>query len=425
MLLNKEYFREIVQTLKRNKLRTFLTGFAVAWGIFFLILLLGAGSGVRNALIYNINLQGDTQTHASFWIFATNMPYKGYPAGRVVRLNKRDAQVIAQEVPEIKALFPRWSRWTTLSGRTGNTKEGSLECADPRMFTTVKELQLLSGRVINQADDAQLRKVCLLPKDVALALYNTPDAVGQELGTQHGAFTVIGVYNASSGMGQSSVYIPQSVFSKLFPSSTTSFNHCSLYCPELRTDADVQRLKDNLFEVIARLKEIHPQDKESLFLNSTIENNKRISALTVGLDMFLWFMGLSTLLIGVIGVANIMLVTVRERIREIGIRKALGARSRHIVSMILTESVLITLVSGLVGLILGVGALALAEYLMQRMGWGNVSVMDTQTTMFRNPVIEPGVAIAALLVMVLSGLIAGYVPARRAARIPAVEAMRE
>ena len=425
MLLNKEYFREIVQTLKRNKLRTFLTGFAVAWGIFFLMLLLGAGSGIKNGLTYNIALQGDGENAVSFHIWPTNMPYKGYPSGRWIELNHNDLEVIRREVPQIKGLYPSMNVWSTLQGEGGNAKEGSVQAANPEIFTTIKELKLLGGRFINQADNKQKRKVCLIPRDFAQSLYNTTDAVGRDLNTSYASFKVIGVYDSSSGMGQSPVWIPNEVFEKLFPSVAATTSNCDLNCPDVRTEADLVKLKNDLFAVIARLKEVNPQDTEILYVSSTMENKKRTDMLMAGLDMFLWFMGLSTLLIGVIGVANIMLVTVRERIREIGIRKALGAKRKHIVSMVLTESVLITLISGLVGLIFGVSALAGAEYLIEKMHWGSVSAMDAEMTMFRSPVVPPGVAIAALLLMVTAGLIAGYVPAKRAAQIPAVEAMRE
>lgn len=421
MIFSGEYFQEIGATLRRNKLRTFLTGFAVAWGVLFLILLLGVGTGIRQGMRTNMEFNGDTDTSVSIYLQNTTIPYKGHTTHRPY-LTLNEWNTLGQQISLIKEIYMGRSTWGPVHAEGGSSSNIDINGVSSDFLRKVRNMKLVDGRLLNPTDSRLLTKNIIISDKTARKIFGSRRAVGQRLHTILKEFLIVGVYK---GQGAEEAYIPQETFDRLLPEHAATSSYAVMYCPEVRSEKALKQLQQELFAKISLMKEIHPDDKGVIYLFSGYQYTRSMDRIFGGLDTFLWIMGLSTLLIGIVGVANIMLVTVRERMREIGIRKAIGARRRHIISMIITESVIVTLVAGMIGLVLAVGCLALANYLIKSTGAGLKTVADNTFTLFGDPVIPPSVAISVVLVMVISGALAGFIPARKAVRIPAIEAMRE
>lgn len=419
----QDHLWEIFLTLGRNKLRTLLTGFAVAWGVLLLILLLGVSTGIQSGMIHNIRQEGSSQSSIHLYLWSTSMPYKGHPEGRSLYFSStQELQRIFQGIPAIEAYYPTLIGYFPVSTPKSEVNL-SVEGVDQDYFQKISSLQILQGRGILSSDNSQKQKVILIDKTTADRLFDTPDIVGRQVSLLHSIYTVVGVYKNSGKSGMA--YIPFSSFSIQFPQFLRTIYQVSLYCPSVTTEEQLKSLQATLNQRIALLKECDPQDPNLIYLDSRMQTEKQVNKVMHGLELFMWIMGISTLMIGIVGVTNIMLVSVQERMAEIGIRKALGARPRNIIQMIVSESVIITLISGLIGLVVAVALLALLSYGIETSGIGQRSIGDEHFMIFKDPVIRPSLAIGTLFLMVLSGALAGFFPARKAIQIPAIEAMRK
>lgn len=421
MLFSREYIEEIGLTLKRNKLRTFLTGFAVAWGVLFLILLLGVGAGVRSGVIYNIGQNASINDIVTASLWWTSMPYKGLDE-QSISLTESEWQRIQEGIPEIKKLYMSKEEWRSVSADGYSSTSSKIVGMNPRYAHEMKKQTMLYGRAINEIDNRLLEKNTVLSNNLAKKIFGREDVLGEYLTTPFGRFLIVGVFLSSANY---ECHIPESVYDRLSPSKILTFNSVHMYCPDIRSDQELEDLRMRIFAKVRLMRPIHPDDDRVVYITSTLSERRSVDKVLNGLDLFLWAMGLSTLLVGIVGVSNIMLVTVRERMREIGIRKALGAKRVHIISMIMTESIIVTLVSGLIGLVVGVGVLVGIEQFLLTTGMGQKTIEGESFFIFRDPIILPSVAFMTVLVMVVAGAIAGFVPTRRAVRVPAVEAMRE
>lgn len=421
MLFSKEYFQEIAVTLRRNKLRTFLTGFSVAWGVLFLILLLGVGTGIRSGVHKNSEANGETNDYIEFGFGVTSKPYKGLPQHRLIALTESEWQKVGEAIPQIENILMEFFSYTSAQspeGRSGNT---SLYGVTMLYLQKLNKPIILHGRALNESDMRHTAKHIVIAEGLARKLYGKENVVGQRISVGNYSFTIVGVQKSNNA---NESQIPESTFKRLFPYTSVRSTMAFIYAPEVQNNQHLKQLEQAIFAKVRLMKDIHPEDR-CYWIDSAKQNKESQRKVFRGLDMFLWAMGLSTLMVGIVGVANIMLVTVRERMREIGIRKAIGAKNGHIITMIITESVVVTLISGLVGLIIAVGSLAGVERFLQMSGLG-VKTIESQTfTIFGDPVIPPYVAIMVVMVMVVSGAIAGFVPARKAVRIPAIQAMKE
>ena len=418
--MNYALITEIWSTVRRNKLRTALTGFAVAWGIFMLIFLLGAGNGLINAMM----LQSDRFLDNSMMVGggSTSKPYDGLKEGRRIQLDDADMAVTSRNFP---GNVDETGGSLDQSGLTiscgPNYVSGTLTGVFPNEIKVNKK-EMLYGRFINRFDIEQKRKVLVLSEDDARELLpvGTERLVGRYVDVDSVAFRVVGVYKADrSGMNKSaftSFTAFRAIYNKGDDVGTIVFSFKGL---------DTQEANDAFeSQYRARINRNHraaPDDESAVWIWNRFTQNLQMNTGVAIIRTALWVVGLFTLLSGIVGVSNIMLITVKERTREFGIRKAIGAKPSSILRLIITESVVITTFFGYIGMVLGVAA---NEYMDATIGRTKVSSGPFEVTMFYDPTVGIDVCVAATAVMVLAGTLAGLIPARKAARIRPIEALR-
>lgn len=427
----REQLQELLATLAANKLRTALTGFAVGWGILLLVVLLSSGTGLSNAINKEASKLGMTLEEVELKIGWVSIPHGSWRRWAELTPTRPDFDFLRKANPEdIVALTPYqiayWQR-IEANGIAENRDVYGVEGA----YGNIRQLRLVvpGSRFISERDEAEARKVVVIPEGLAKALYNdATKALGQELAVQDIVFRVVGV-GKDTNSNWSSLYIPLSTMQLLWRQrngnmSPAGFDGAIMLCPRIKTQDECDELQRRLCRQLSARLGTSPEDENLLSLSSRAAGNDMMQSMTMGIDIFLWVIGLSTLVIGLVGVVNIMQITVAERKREIGVRKALGAKPWDIISMILSESVLVTLISGLAGLVLGVGLMAIVDRYLVQQGIGQSQIEGMELTLFLNPVINLSTAVGALLVMIIGGILAGYLPARKAVCIPVVEAMR-
>ena len=416
----RDIFVEIYSTMKRNKLRTALTGFAVAWGIFMLIFLLGAGNGLINAMM----LQSDQFLDNSMAVGGgrTSKPYDGLKEGREIELNDKDMAVTGNNFP---ANVDETGGTYDVEGLTlshgPNYVSGTLTGVYPNEIEINKK-EMLYGRFVNDIDIRQKRKVLVLSEDDARELMpaGTERLVGRYVDVDSVAFRVVGVYKADRSGMNTSAYTAfttlRAIYNKGDKVGTILFSFKGLDTQEANDAFEAQYR--------ARLNGNHraaPDDERSVWIWNRFTQNLQMNTGMGIIRTALWVVGLFTLLSGIVGVSNIMLITVKERTREFGIRKAIGAKPSSILRLIITESVVITTFFGYIGMVLGVAA---NEYMDATIGRMKVNSGLFEATMFYNPTVGIDVCVAATVVMVVAGTLAGLVPARKAARVRPIEALR-
>ncbi len=409
--------QEILYTIKHNKLRTGLTAFGVFWGIFMLILLQGAGKGLLNGV--SSRFANDVQD--SLWIFPrrTSMPYMGYNANRNIVFTESDMDAIRRQIPIVRHLS---SENTTGSFGSSivvaygsRTANASVFGVSDQYFDIKSLIEIRHGRPLNRLDQLQGRKIGFIGTRVAEQLLPPgQDPIGQRISINGISIVVGGVFWDKGQQGRMSerIYLPLSTFKNIFGGG----DRLGLLTLRPTADSDPYTLADQTAQLLRQRHHIAPEDKRAIWVINIAEQLRETKALFAAIEGFIWFVGFGTLTAGIVGVSNIMLITVRERTREIGVRKALGAGPGAIIGPLLLESVLVTGFAGYFGLVVGVGLIELVAYLFQSLGLRN--------DLFVNPEVDFRIAITALAVLMSSGLLAGLAPALKAARISPVEAMR-
>jgi putative ABC transport system permease protein len=409
-LIDIDKWQEITATIKQNKLRTFLTGFSVAWGIFMLIILLGSGKGLE----HGVEKQFESDAVNSVWFYSgeTSISYKGFKTGRRIKLNNDDYAVIKREFPEANDISSR--SWV------GGIKEINYKNkyanfnvqASLHGMQFAENIRLLEGRFINTFDEIEKRKVVAIGKPVADEFFANQKAIGKYISINGFSFLVIGVFLDSGGPGDNNrLYIPTTTAQLVFFGNQ---NFDQLVISSRISDADYSKtLSDKIKMRLAQRHEFSSDDSRAMFVNNNLENFKRIISVIQGIRIFIWIIGLGTIIAGIVGVSNIMMIVVKERTKEIGIRKSLGATANSIVLLIMQESVIITAVSGYIGLFLGLTTLHFCNKYLPR------------SDFFVNPEVDIRIAIIATIILIISGAIAGFVPAYRAAIVKPIEALKE
>ncbi|MDH6356402.1 ABC transporter permease [Parabacteroides sp. PF5-9] len=415
--------REIWSTMQKNKLRTFLTGFSVAWGIFMLIVLLAAGNGLGNGIAYNFRYMADNTV--TCWSRYTTLPYKGYLPNRSIQFTEEDVYAIKNHFPEVNLISPVNYRSDTITF----DKEyitGSIQAVHPD-FNSIIYVPVLSGkgRFLNEVDLQQRRKVVVLSPRMAEVLFrDSIEPLGSHVKIGNLMFQVIGIYEEENNSNDAPAYIPFSTGQMLYDSGYRVGN-IRFTLKGINTEEAEEAFNEQFRHFMARRHQFDPEDKNAIGSWSTGSEFRMWQGMTNGIALFIWIVGIGTLMAGVVGVSNIMLITVRERTKEFGIRKAIGAKPASILGLIIVESVLVTAVFGYIGMVLGIGLTELINYGMEMAGassgGGNP---EEETTVFRNPTVDLGIAMAATGVLVVAGVLAGYFPARKATKITAIEAMR-
>lgn len=403
-------WQEIFATIRKNKLRTFLTAFSVAWGIFMLIILLGAGRGLQNAAMYSFK----SDAVNSLWIYAgkTSKAHEGYKPGRYVRFTNKDYKetnrLNKNVVEHSSARLSVWSNSdiTYNDERVGHRVYG----VHPGTFE-LEQLKFDTGRFINQLDMKHCNKVVSISYKASDALFEDELALGKYIRLGDIPFKVVGVFRDQSDRDNERVYIPlttaQRTFGKGDRIHNLAFTAKEMSVPESKA------LAKDLKNQFAQRHNFDPEDDRAVRVNNNIENAKDIRSLFIGISAFVWLIGVGTIIAGIVGVSNIMLIVVKERTKEIGVRKAIGATPWSVINLVLMEAVTITTLAGYFGMVLGVGILEL------------VSANMPNSDFFRNPEADFSIAISATILLIISGAIAGLIPARRAAKIKPIVALRD
>jgi putative ABC transport system permease protein len=416
--------REISSTMKKNKLRTFLTGFSVAWGIFMLIVLLAAGNGLRNGIAYNFRNMADNAV--TCWSSYTTLPYKGFLPNRRIRLTEEDVYAIKRHFPEVNLITPVDYRNDTI---TFNKEylTGSVRSVYPDdNLISYRPVLAGKGRFINEVDLMQRRKVVVLsPRMVEVLFRDSIEPLGSSVKIGSLMFQVIGIYKNDENSNDAPAFIPFSTGQLLYENGNRVGN-IRFTLKGINTEEAEEAFRERFRHFMSRRHQFDPEDKNAVGMWTTGSEFRMWQGMNNGIALFIWIIGLGTLMAGIVGVSNIMLITVRERTREFGIRKALGAKPSSILGLIIVESVLVTAVFGYIGLVLGIGLTEVINYVMEMAGAGASSGGNPgeNTTVFRNPTVNMGIAMAATGVLIVAGVLAGYFPARKATKITAIEAIR-
>ncbi|WP_347159514.1 ABC transporter permease [Pontibacter chitinilyticus] len=412
-MFDLDKWQEILGTMQKNKLRTFLTAFGVFWGIFMLVLLLGAGKGLENGVY---NRFGDGAKNSIFvWSGKTAVAHKGMKPGREIKLTNDDLKAINREIADLNMLAPR----NRVAGEyTINYKKqnGSYQVfgAEP-VFLELNGERAFRGRLLNQFDENEKRKVIVLGEQASKVLFLDEDPVGKYVNIRGIYFKVVGTFKASgnnSGRREERAYIPFSTIQAAFSQP----NEVQMMALVAQNGVPATEMEKRLRTLLAQRHQFSEDDDMALGIENDETEYLKVMGLFSGIRIFVWIVGIGTLIAGIVGVSNIMMIIVKERTREIGVRKALGATPFSIVSLILQESVVITAFSGYMGLLLGTGILALLEYMMVSSGM--------EAPFFANPEVDLSVAVSATIVLVLAGALAGLMPALKAANIKPIEALR-
>lgn len=413
-MFDYDKWQEIFATIKKNKLRTVLTMLGIFWGIFMIIVLLGAGNSFQDGVTKDF---GQWATNSGFiWGQKTTVSYNGFKPGRYVRFDNTDTELILSKVSEIKHLSPR----NSLGGYGGanNVTRKNMAGAfsimgDYPQFNKIKVQQISHGRFINQKDINDFRKVAVIGLNVKNVLFEEDeDPIGKYINIRKVNFMVVGVIKPIKSDGededQNSIHVPFTTFQRAFNFK----NRVGWYAYSVKDKFKVSEIESKILTLLKEKKDISPLDEDAIGNANLQEEYEEINGLFAGLRYFTWFVGLSTLFAGIIGVSNIMLIIVKERTKEIGIRKSLGATPKSIILLIMQESVFLTLIGGYFALVFALFLLeSSADYI-------------PEDAVFAAPSVSLSVAFGALGILVAGGAIAGILPARKAASISPIEAIR-
>jgi putative ABC transport system permease protein len=412
--------KEIWQTITRNKTRSLLTAFGVFWGVFLLVVLSSTGNGFENGMMRQV--EGVTPNTGLFFSGTTSEPYKGYQKGRKWSMTLSDLEAIKNNIPNVVAISPEASVWTSedknvvFGNRSGSyTVKGVMP-----EYNNIMRSRILKGRFINDADIANHRKVCLLGKRAYEELFDKGEnPLGKMVRVNGLYFQVVGVistYNTNvnvNGSPDESVVLPYTTMNQLFSLGDDVY----FFLLAASDNASIAEIEEEVKQLLKQRHDIAPDDKTAISSFNLEEVFKMFKGLFLGIHILIWIVGLGTMLSGIIGVSNIMLVTVKERTREIGVRRAIGAKPKNIITQVLSESLLLTTLAGLVGLCLGVGIMAIVGTI--------TSNMPSDNMMFLDPNMSFKAAVTATIIVIVSGLLAGVLPALRAIQIKAIDAIRE
>ncbi len=417
MIFDSDNWEEIFEALRKNKMRSLLTAFGVFWGIFMLILMLGAGNGLRNGIIRDFN---GTATNSFFmWAQQTSKAYKGMQPNRSFQFNLADAEALRSRLNGVEIVAPM----IQLGGyqnennvvRGIRTAAFSVYGIEPDL-SKIQEFRLQKGRLLNRADLSEARKLAVIGGKVREKLFKPEeDPIGAYIKINGISFMVAGILNGAGSGNQAreqdeSIYIPFTAFARAFNTG----DRIGWFSVKTRPDVPAEQAEQEAMAILKKRHLIAPDDNRAIGHWNMQKEFSKLNGLFNGIEWLVWIVGLGTLLAGIIGVSNIMLIVVRERTREIGVRRAIGATPFSIVSQLVMESAVLTSAAGYAGLLAGIGLLELV----------NVLIAGNQESMISQPGIDLEVALRALLLLITGGALAGLIPAQRALEISPVEALR-
>ncbi|MFK7906997.1 MAG: ABC transporter permease [Chitinophagales bacterium] len=407
-------WQEIFSIIQKHKLRTAATAFGVFWGILMLIILLGAGQGLQNGVMKDMVLDATN----SIWFFTgrTSLPYNGMQPGRELKFTEEDLLAVEEQIEGIEFIAPENFLAGSFNIVKGTKSAPFMVLGAGKDYFNIKVHQeYLKGRKLNFNDNLGSRKVCVIGDRVSEVLFEEDEnPIGAYIDIKGVAFKIVGLFHDDGWGGRFSerIYTPFSTFQQTFNPSKS----VRLFAVTTKEGTSGGELEDRVLTLLRQRHTVSPDDNQAFWTHNQEDNFNQITNLFLGIKSFIWLVGIGTLIAGIVGISNIMIIVVKERTREIGVRKAMGATPNSIVGLILQESILITSIAGYLGVLVGVGLLEGLNYVLTLAGEG--------VPYFANPQVDFPVVIAAVIVLILAGTLAGLFPAMRAARIKPVEALK-
>ncbi len=401
-------WQEIFAAISKNKLRTFLTGFSVAWGIFMLIILLGSGNGLENGV--KDQFGGDAVN--SMWVNTgrTSIAYDGLQANRDIHFTNADRNIVKQNYADASNLTSRINLWEINDVAYGN-KSGNFNVrACEKGMIAAEKITVIEGRFVNDKDVEEGRKVCSVGKTLVAELFGKENPIGKYLKINTIPFRIVGIFTDEGGeQDMRRAYIPVSTAQRTF----TGNDQVQQIVFTMEDMDQSQEAEKSIRKLMAERHHFDVKDDKAIFIWNNLVEYQRVMGVIIGIRIFVWIIGIGTLIAGIVGVSNIMMIAVKERTKEIGIRKALGATPWSIISLIVQESVFVTAAAGFVGLVLGVLVLESAKKLIP------------DSDFFQNPHVDLKVALYANILLIIAGLVAGLFPAIKASAVKPIEALRD
>ncbi len=415
-------WQEIFATLGKNKLRTFLTSFSVAWGIWLLIILLGSGNGLQNAVMQNF----ESNAKNAIWIWGgkTSIEHKGLSKDRQISFTNKDYEIIRDQIAGIDNISPQFNIWggTSVSYKNefGNF---TVQCVLPE-HQPIEGSKILQGRYLNKIDINKNRKVVVLGEEVHKSLFKAKNAIGEYIKINNIPFKVIGVYSDGNGWQNRRVVLPFTAAQKIF-NGGVRVSRIGVTTGDA-TPEESQIIEDKIRKKLAALHSFNVEDRSALGIRNTLQKFDQTQKVFLGIKIFIWFIGIGTLIAGIVGVSNIMLIVVKDRTREIGVRKAIGATPYSVVSLIISEAVFITTLAGYFGMVLGIAIMEGIDFLVDQSIANAPATTDSggQPIIFLNPNVDIGIAVGATILLIVCGALAGLIPAIRASKIKPIEALK-
>lgn len=416
-MFDLDRFNEIWVTITRNKVRSLLTGFGVFWGIFMLVVMMGAGTGLQKGMMDGI--EGFATNSCFMGAGQTSLPYQGFQKGRQWNIHNRDVDILLREIPEIGVLSPLLMQWRTPDNVVYGDNSGSYAVRGLNSnYDYIEKQGLTQGRFINEIDVLQKRKVCVIGTKVYEELFpSNGSPIGKYIRVNGIYYQIVGVADGVAnvslgGRVSESVAIPFTTMQQVLNQGDV----VHMLTATAKKGYSAKRVEERMKELLKANNHIDPNDQQAIWGFNMEERFKMFDFLFIGITILIWIVGSGTLIAGIVGVSNIMLVTVKERTKEIGVRRALGAKPKTIMSQIMSESLVLTAFAGLLGLSLGVFVLYLADtYWLQ----------NAENMYLKEPMVSFGIAVSSTIILLFCGLLSGAIPTLRALQIKAIDAIRE
>ncbi|MCL2074162.1 MAG: ABC transporter permease [Marinilabiliaceae bacterium] len=412
--MNLGIFDEIGNSLKQNKFRVALTGFSIAWGIFMLIVLLAAGNGLKHGV--NSNFAGEDINKVYVWGSLTTLPYKGYPINRWIILDNTDSLLLANSFAEIDKVIVSYDVGYKKFSNGKKSRDANIVAVTTDYFA-VENITMKNGRIFNQNDFIENRKVAVISeKDAKFLFPNDDSPIGNYINIDDISYMIVGEYKSSHNSWRSSAFIPYSTARAIY-SNTNEIEEVLCIIKGLTTTEANEAFNEKLKNRLKAKKTIHPDDRRGIGVWNQLQSYIQTQQVFNAISTFIWIIGIGTLIAGIVGVSNIMLITVRERTKEFGIRKAIGAKPNSITRLIVIESLIVTGIFGYIGMFIGIFISETINNLL-------LQTDDSEMVVFTNATVDLGIVLSATIVLMIAGIIAGYLPARKAAKIKPIEALR-
>lgn len=407
-----DFWREIFMALSRNKLRTFLTGFAISWGIFILIVLLAAGNGVMNGISSEFSDQ--SKNVYSLYSGETSVPFKGHGINRFIRFTDKDIRFLETEAKNVDQVSPYI--YTGGFATFGEKSQNVTVIGVRPIYRFISNIDMVEGRFLNERDEQYNEKVIVIDESTQERLFGEDNSgIGQFIIINNIAYKVVGVTENPMRSEGGEAYVPFSTLKKI--TNQSDYWMLKFTTKGLETKEDNEAYTEYLRTQLAHLHEFDPEDQSAVYIVSNMEQYLQTMKILNTLQLFIWIIGIAMLISGIVGVSNIMRITVKERTNEIGIRKALGAKSRSILTSIVTESMIITAIFGYIGMWLGMVAAEVGGNILKTAQEGNNITLNIV------PSIDIRIVLMATALLIVCGVLAGFFPARNAVKIKPIEAM--